>query len=116
MPFKKPLYLASLSILLSFASVSGARNVPGTDNVQEVRLYAMDCGQIDAKDMGLFSDTGDFDGKSGRLPDPCFLSPLLLCISFRLLFFCVLFIRLTPVCLLHTSFLIASRGRYRESR
>ncbi len=73
MPFKKPLYLASLSILLSFASVSGARNVPGTDNVQEVRLYAMDCGQIDAKDMGLFSDTGDFDGKSGRLPDPCFL-------------------------------------------
>jgi len=73
MPFKKPLHLASLSILLSFVSVSGARNVPGTDNVQEVRLYAMDCGQIDAKDMGLFSDTGDFDGKSSSLPDPCFL-------------------------------------------
>ena len=31
------------------------------------------------------------------------------------LFFGVLFIHLTPVCLLHTSFLIASRGRYRES-
>jgi N-acyl homoserine lactone hydrolase len=41
--------------------------------VANVRLYALDCGRIDFKDMGLFSDTGEYDGKSGSLVDPCFL-------------------------------------------
>jgi N-acyl homoserine lactone hydrolase len=43
------------------------------DTVANVRLYAFDCGRIDFKDMGLFSDTGEYDGKSGSLVDPCFL-------------------------------------------
>jgi N-acyl homoserine lactone hydrolase len=43
------------------------------DTVTSVRLYAFDCGRIDFKDMGLFSDTGEYDGKSGSLVDPCFL-------------------------------------------
>jgi N-acyl homoserine lactone hydrolase len=41
--------------------------------VSSVRLYAFDCGRIDFKDMSLFSDTGEYDGKSGSLVDPCFL-------------------------------------------
>lgn len=68
MSFKKSLYLIGFTFLLSLASASGA------DSVQEVRLYAMDCGRIDVKDLGpVFSDTGELDGKPGTLSDPCFL-------------------------------------------
>jgi hypothetical protein len=30
--------------------------------VTHVRLYAIDCGRADFKDMALFSDTGEYDG------------------------------------------------------
>jgi N-acyl homoserine lactone hydrolase len=43
------------------------------DRASAIRLYALDCGQIEFKDMGWFSDTGEYDGKPGRLVDPCFL-------------------------------------------
>ena len=43
------------------------------DSAPEIRLYAMDCGHLDFKDLSFFSDTGDYDGKSGSLADPCFL-------------------------------------------
>jgi glyoxylase-like metal-dependent hydrolase (beta-lactamase superfamily II) len=39
----------------------------------QVRLYALDCGSITAKQLGLFSDTGEYDGKTGELVDPCFV-------------------------------------------
>lgn len=38
-----------------------------------VRLYKLDCGQIDFKDLSFFSDTGDFDGKSGKMVVSCYL-------------------------------------------
>jgi glyoxylase-like metal-dependent hydrolase (beta-lactamase superfamily II) len=41
---------------------------------QEIKLYTLDCGRFDFKgSMGLFSDTGEYDGQSGTLVDPCFL-------------------------------------------
>jgi N-acyl homoserine lactone hydrolase len=43
------------------------------DEVKEVRLYALDCGLIHLKDMGLFSDTGEYDGKPGIIVDPCWV-------------------------------------------
>jgi N-acyl homoserine lactone hydrolase len=43
------------------------------DRANALRLYALDCGYIEFKDMGWFSDTGEYDGKPGRLVDPCFL-------------------------------------------
>ncbi len=43
------------------------------DEVKEVRLYALDCGRIQFKDMGFFSDTGEYDGKPGTLVDPCWV-------------------------------------------
>ena len=43
------------------------------DQVNEVRLYALDCGRAEFKDMGFFSDTGEYDGKPGALAVPCFL-------------------------------------------
>ena len=45
-----------------------------SDQVAEVRLYAIDCGRMDFKDMGaLFSDTGEYAGQAGTFVDPCFL-------------------------------------------
>jgi glyoxylase-like metal-dependent hydrolase (beta-lactamase superfamily II) len=38
-----------------------------------VRLYVLDCGRIEFKDMAMFSDTGEYDGKSGKLVDTCYL-------------------------------------------
>jgi len=40
--------------------------VRASDQVAEVRLYTIDCGRMDFKDMGaLFSDTGDYAGQAG---------------------------------------------------
>jgi glyoxylase-like metal-dependent hydrolase (beta-lactamase superfamily II) len=41
--------------------------------VQAPRLYAIDCGRMTFKDMAAFSDTGEYDGKSGAIAVPCFL-------------------------------------------
>jgi glyoxylase-like metal-dependent hydrolase (beta-lactamase superfamily II) len=53
-----------LSVLLS---------TPGFAAVTELRLYALDCGHATFKDMGVFSDAGEYDGRSGELAVPCFL-------------------------------------------
>jgi glyoxylase-like metal-dependent hydrolase (beta-lactamase superfamily II) len=37
------------------------------------RLYTLDCGHASFKDFAAASDTGDFDGRSAELADPCFL-------------------------------------------
>lgn len=39
----------------------------------EVRLYALDCGQITALDAGVFADDGAYDGVGKALVDPCYL-------------------------------------------
>jgi hypothetical protein len=36
----------------------------------EVRLYTLDCGHATFKDMSSFSDTGEYDGKSGEVAVP----------------------------------------------
>ncbi|MFA7668226.1 MAG: MBL fold metallo-hydrolase [Burkholderiaceae bacterium] len=38
-----------------------------------IRLYALDCGTLHLPDMGMFSDTGEYDGRSGTLVSPCFV-------------------------------------------
>lgn len=39
----------------------------------QLRLYTLDCGHATFKDMGGFSDTGEYDGKAGDIAIPCFL-------------------------------------------
>jgi len=46
---------------------------PGMARAPELRLYALDCGHATFKDMGGFSDTGEYDGKAGEIAVPCFL-------------------------------------------
>lgn len=68
--------LTALRVLagsLLFASAAAVGTAQAADPVNEVRLYALDCGKIHIKDMGMFSDTGEYDGKPGDIADPCFV-------------------------------------------
>ena len=65
----KTLAWAMMAPLLVAASLAPVRSMAGAD----VRLYALDCGHASIKDMGMFSDTGEYDGKPGDIADPCFV-------------------------------------------
>jgi len=60
--------LPALAATWLLASVS-----PSYANVTELRLYVLDCGHATFKDMGGFSDTGEYDGMPGEIAAPCFL-------------------------------------------
>jgi len=62
--------LAFCAMTIAAAATHAAGN-PADDS--ELRLYTLDCGRIDFKDMGLFSDTGEYDGKAGSVVATCFL-------------------------------------------
>jgi N-acyl homoserine lactone hydrolase len=70
---KTPAALFVVCLFLLSAGGQPAAAADSADAVSSVRLYAFDCGSIYFKDMSLFSDTGEYDGKSGSLVDPCFL-------------------------------------------
>jgi glyoxylase-like metal-dependent hydrolase (beta-lactamase superfamily II) len=63
--------LAMMTLVANAPFVGAASGAPGT--VPQVRLYALDCGHATFADMGMFSDTGEYDGKPGKIADPCFL-------------------------------------------
>ncbi|WP_338863217.1 serine hydrolase [Myxococcus stipitatus] len=42
-------------------------------SVPAVKLHPLDCGYAEFKDLGPFSDTGEYDGQPGTLSAPCFL-------------------------------------------
>lgn len=60
----------AVALLLAVFAVRGAH---AADAVKEVRLYTLDCGHAELKDMGMFADTGEYDGKSGAIAVPCFV-------------------------------------------
>lgn len=68
---KMLLCLIRFSLLVVFTAAAMPSHAAG--EIKQVRLYAIDCGHIEFKDMGMFSDTGEYDGKPGKLVDPCFL-------------------------------------------
>jgi N-acyl homoserine lactone hydrolase len=65
----KPIAAVATMLLLAAVWLAPARSMAGAD----VRLYALDCGHATFKDMGMFSDTGEYDGKPGDIADPCFI-------------------------------------------
>ena len=70
---KTPAAVLLVCLFLMSAGQQTAAAADSADAVPSVRLYVFDCGSIYFKDMTLFSDTGEYDGKSGSLVDPCFL-------------------------------------------
>jgi glyoxylase-like metal-dependent hydrolase (beta-lactamase superfamily II) len=62
--------LVASALVLPFWS---AHSLAAQSTSPEVRLYTMDCGRLDFKDMALFSDTGEYEGKPGSVVVPCYL-------------------------------------------
>jgi N-acyl homoserine lactone hydrolase len=62
--------MASLALGLGLSLGAAPSSLAGTG---ELRLYTFDCGHASFKDMGGFSDTGEYDGKAGEIAAPCFL-------------------------------------------
>lgn len=52
-------------------SAQTAGNKPDSSTV--VQFYTLDCGRLEIKDMGVFSDTDEHAGESGTLAVPCYL-------------------------------------------
>ena len=66
--------LAIASALLSVAALCGApRHAGAAPPDPAVKLYALDCGHIEFSDMSSYSDTGEYDGRSGSMVSPCYL-------------------------------------------
>src|SRR5579863_7870512 len=57
---------------VALLTINPTRSVAATAQ-QSVRLYTLDGGSLDFDDISSFSDTGDYDGKSGHFAVPCFL-------------------------------------------
>jgi glyoxylase-like metal-dependent hydrolase (beta-lactamase superfamily II) len=70
---RMPMKTVAALLVVCLSLCVARRPAAAADAVGSVRLYAFDCGRIDFKDMAFFSDTGEYDGKSGSLVDPCFL-------------------------------------------
>jgi N-acyl homoserine lactone hydrolase len=67
---------AALAALLTFAGATPSMAQQGagvTKPASADRLYTLDCGLTEFADAAYFSDTGEYDGKSLRLPTPCYL-------------------------------------------
>ena len=71
MPLKFPLRLIFLPLLALVAAVATLSRPE--NKVAGVRLYTLDCGRAELKDMAMFSDTGEYDGKPGAIAVTCFL-------------------------------------------
>lgn len=62
-----------LAILLTAFLLGRMPAATAAEPIQHVRLYALDCGSISVSALGMFSDTGDYDGESAELVVPCFV-------------------------------------------
>jgi N-acyl homoserine lactone hydrolase len=62
---------AWLGLIVLFAMI--AQPGKADDRSFAIRLYALECGHYAQYDMSILSDTGEYDGKTGSLADPCFL-------------------------------------------
>ncbi|MEI7036493.1 N-acyl homoserine lactonase family protein [Fulvimonas yonginensis] len=56
------------ALLLALATLAHGAGVP-----PDIRLYVLDCGHLEMRDMRLFDDSGALDGKPGAMSVPCFL-------------------------------------------
>jgi N-acyl homoserine lactone hydrolase len=67
------LHLA-LTLMFCVLSIDGYLAVAhAASESRDVRIYALDCGRAEFKDMSMFSDADEYDGQSGQIVDPCFL-------------------------------------------
>jgi len=70
---KITVFLSFISPLFLLAILGFVPSATAPVEPEPIRLYRLDCGKIDFKDLSFFSDTGDYDGKGGELVVPCYL-------------------------------------------
>ncbi len=63
---------APMALLLMSLWLIASRCVAGAS---ELKLYVLDCGHASFKDMGGFSDTGEYAGKPGEIAIAVLLDP-----------------------------------------
>jgi N-acyl homoserine lactone hydrolase len=68
MIFPLRIYLAALAMFLPLLAIAAPQA-----STPAVRLYTLDCGTLEFKDLRLFSDTGEYDGQTATIAVPCFL-------------------------------------------
>lgn len=60
-------------LVLTSVVVSAFASSSAAGDIDDIRLYALDCGHLKVNDMSIYSDTGDYDGQPGEMVNPCFL-------------------------------------------
>jgi glyoxylase-like metal-dependent hydrolase (beta-lactamase superfamily II) len=65
--------LRCIFLAFSAALLAIANSALPAEAVSGLRLYAADCGRLDFKTLNSFSDTDEYDGRSGSLIVPCFI-------------------------------------------
>ena len=68
----KSISLAVIALSLC-AGAAAADSAPPAASADGPRLYALDCGRLAFKDMGIFADTGEYDGHAGKLTASCYV-------------------------------------------
>lgn len=61
------------SLLAAFAVAVSTPLAASSSPPPPLRLYTLDCGQVENIDLTMFSDTGDNDGKHSSFVAPCYL-------------------------------------------
>lgn len=64
---------AATPFAIGAAAGAGTPPPPAPPAIPGLKLYALDCGRIQLPDMGMFSDTGEYDSRPGMLVAPCFV-------------------------------------------
>jgi glyoxylase-like metal-dependent hydrolase (beta-lactamase superfamily II) len=72
-PAAKPTPAPKPSTAVSTATPTPAENRPAAAEGPLVQLYTFRVGEVSASDMGLFSDTGEYDGQPGQVVCTCYL-------------------------------------------
>jgi N-acyl homoserine lactone hydrolase len=77
-PIRARLAAIASALLLAAQAVTPYQTAMGADAPAAnagmgLRLYTLDCGTLEFKDMRLFSDTGEYDGQTATIAVPCFL-------------------------------------------
>lgn len=74
------IFLAAASLLTVIACSKPPVEIPEADQarptepkVDELRLYVLDCGHIDVKNLAIFDRGGAYDGRSDSFVDSCYL-------------------------------------------
>jgi len=65
--------MTGLRLALLLLAAVAAAPLHAAEPVDALRLYVFDCGRIQFDDMGMYADTGEYDGQAGELVASCFL-------------------------------------------